>query len=342
MTDPSHLSTARVLVAGNRETDVRALRHMLVGAGFASVSSTVATDELCSLQRRERYDLIVFDLPATPAPVELATIAALKTLDEGDRPSVLALAARAEHKLRALEAGARDFAAKPVEQLELLTRARNVLEAHVAAIEMKSHGRAVERFVQDLQEHALTDPLTELLNMRFMDGFLPREVAKAGRHGTQVAVVSIGLDQFRRLNDAHGHEAGDLVLRKVAALLKDNCRASGIACRRGGDEFSLVLPRATLDGARHKAEQIRAGIAGLEVIQRKKPLGPLSASVGIAIAPTHGTTAAALLRAADVALHGAKANGRNRVVVAALDDDAQGRAAAKLPESGRPPRKITV
>ena len=337
MIDPSDSFNARILIVGERESDVRLLRHMLAGAGYGCVASCVHASEVPALQRSDCYDLVVFDLPAGAAK-ELQAIGALNALGDAARPSVLAITSQPDQKLRALQAGARDFVAKPVEQLEMLTRLGNVLEARALTLEAKSHGKAVDRFVQDLQEQALTDPLTELLNRRFLQEFLPREAAKAHRHGTQLAVISIDLDFFKRINDTHGHEAGDLVLRKVAALLKETCRASDIACRQGGDEFSVLLPRANLAGARHKAEQIRSSILDLELVQRRTPLGAVSASLGVAISPDHGTDADSLMRAADVALYAAKASGRNCVVVAAGADEAHAEAGAP----NGPPRRISV
>ncbi len=326
MIDPSDFVSARILIVGECESDVRLLRHVLAGAGYGCVDSCVRTHDVSNLQNSDRYDLVVFDLPPSAA-IEFEAIEALNALGDGASPSVLVVTSQPDQKLRALQAGARDFVAKPVEQLEMLTRLGNVLEARALTLEANSHGKAVDRFVQDLQEQALTDPLTELLNRRFLQEFLPREAAKAQRHGTQLAVISIDLDFFKRINDTHGHEAGDLVLRKVASLLKDTCRASDIACRQGGDEFSVLLPRASLDGARHKAEQIRSSILGLDLTQRYRPLGTVTASLGVAISPDHGTDAESLLRAADVALYAAKASGRNRVVVAARAEEAQRKTA---------------
>jgi len=319
MINPSHILNARVLIVGDREADVRLLTHMLAGAGYDSVESTVRPGEVGERQRNCGFDLVVFDLPSSGA----APFQAMEALRAGgaDRaPAVLAISALPAQRLRALRAGAKDFVSKPVEQLEILTRIRNVLEAHLLSVETLYQAHAVERFVQDVQDHALTDPLTELLNRRFVQEFLPREAAKAHRHATPLGVIAIDLDFFARINDGHGREAGDLVLRRVAALLKEHCRASDIACRHGGDQFSLVLPRATLDGIRHKAEEIRAAIMGLELFHRNKPLGRISASLGYAIAPEHGPGAGALLSAADVALRAAKASGRNRVMAAVPDD----------------------
>src|SRR5687767_14474682 len=314
----SDILNAGILIVGDQEADVQALEGTLTGAGYARVASTTNLPAVCELQRLHQYNLIVFDLQVDDA-AGFQALEALKALDESNVPTVLAITARSDQRLRALNAGARDFVAKPVEPLEILTRIHNMLEVRLLNLEAKNHGRVLEQLVQDLQEQAVTDPLTGLLNRRLLQEFLPREVMKANRHGTSLAVIMVDLDFFKRINDAFGHEAGDLVLRKVAGTIKNTFRGSDVACRYGGEEFVLILPGATLDGARQKAEAIRVSIAGLELIQRERALGRVTASLGVAIYPDHGADADELVRAADAALYAAKEGGRNRVVVANLE-----------------------
>ncbi len=138
---------------------------------------------------------------------------------------------------------------------------------------------------------------------------------RARRKGSMLAAVMIDADHFKRVNDSLGHEAGDMVLKELAALLKGSIRGSDIACRYGGEEFVLLLADATLEGARSKAEDIRAAVKGLELRFHGKPVGALSASLGVALFPHHADGTDALLGRADEALYGAKAAGRDRVVV---------------------------
>jgi diguanylate cyclase (GGDEF)-like protein len=169
--------------------------------------------------------------------------------------------------------------------------------------------------LQDLQEQAITDPLTGLLNRRYLREYLPRELTRVRRNGASLAVIMIDIDYFKRINDTFGHEAGDLVLRELGALLRSHIRASDLACRFGGEEFALVLPDASLEGAMQKAEAIRASVRGLDLKYRDQPLGPIAASFGVALFPLHADKPDSLLRAADEALYSAKGGGRDRVVV---------------------------
>jgi diguanylate cyclase (GGDEF)-like protein len=169
--------------------------------------------------------------------------------------------------------------------------------------------------LKDLEEQVVTDPLTNLLNRRYLREFLPREVNRATRKGTSLAAIMIDLDYFKRVNDAFGHEAGDLVLMEVAALLKGHIRGSDIACRFGGEEFALILADTTLGSAQRKAEDIRAAIKRLDLKYRDQPLGKITASLGVALFPDQAEGSDSLMRVADDALYQAKGAGRDRVIV---------------------------
>jgi diguanylate cyclase (GGDEF)-like protein len=125
----------------------------------------------------------------------------------------------------------------------------------------------------------------------------------------------IDLDHFKRFNDSFGHDAGDLVLKEVAQLLMAHIRGSDIACRYGGEEFVLVLPDTTLEGARRRAEEIGAAVRELKLSLRGKPLGPTTVSIGVGLLPDHVASPEALIRVADEAMYGAKKAGRDRVVM---------------------------
>ena len=167
-----------------------------------------------------------------------------------------------------------------------------------------------------LHDQAISDPLTGLYNRRYLSEFLSRELVRAERSATPVAVIMIDLDRFKRINDSFGHEAGDIVLTSVGALLKSKVRGSDIACRYGGEEFLLVLPQAGVDAANRRAEDARLAIADLDLNHAGRPLGKMTASLGIAVFPDHAGDIDSLLRAADVALYAAKGAGRNRVMIA--------------------------
>lgn len=174
---------------------------------------------------------------------------------------------------------------------------------------------ASKQALLELQAHATTDPLTELYNRRYFQDFLKRELLRAARTGRPVAVIMLDLDHFKRVNDSWGHPIGDLVLKRVATVIRNNVRGSDIACRYGGEEMMIVLPEATLATAIERAENMRRDIGQLAITASGKPIGIITASFGVAVYPGHGDNAEALIRAADEALYEAKGSGRNQVMV---------------------------
>ena len=173
------------------------------------------------------------------------------------------------------------------------------------------HGRAVEatqRLLQELREQTIRDSLTSLYNRRFLQDYLERELIRARRERAPLALIMMDLDRFKQLNDSAGHQAGDQVLVQVGALLKRHVRGSDIACRYGGEEFAVVLPKTTLESAHRRSAEICSAIR-----REAELLHGVTASLGVALCPAHATDAQALLRAADHALYEAKREGRNRV-----------------------------
>ncbi|MGQ0751622.1 MAG: sensor domain-containing diguanylate cyclase [Betaproteobacteria bacterium] len=173
----------------------------------------------------------------------------------------------------------------------------------------------LKQALRELGEQVITDPLTKLNNRRYLWDFLGRDLIRARRAVLPVAAILFDIDHFKRFNDTWGHEAGDLVLKSVADVIRQNVRGSDIACRYGGEEFIIVLSEATRTVAVQRAETIRRDIEGMDLALGDKPLDRVTASFGVALYPTHADNAEALVRAADDALYQAKENGRNRVQV---------------------------
>ncbi len=177
-----------------------------------------------------------------------------------------------------------------------------------------------ERLVADLVSEARVDALTGLLNRRGFNERIDIEVARARRDGYLLAVVELDLDHFKRVNDAHGHEVGDRVLRWLGAVLTRQLRAGDVAARLGGEEFALVLPRADEHAARMVAERVRESVQAPGSSSGRAEHGvsetlPLTISAGVAVSAggMHGQD---LLEAADSAMYAAKRRGRNQTVVA--------------------------
>ncbi len=171
----------------------------------------------------------------------------------------------------------------------------------------------IQSLQEQLMRQALRDSLTGIYNRRYFDEALERELALARRQGNYpVSLVLIDIDRFKVLNDSHGHQAGDAVLKVLAKYLFDNSRASDIVCRWGGEEFVVLMPHTQLEGAMQRTEIWRAGFAGISVTFASLVLKN-TFSAGVAVWPDHGESPADLLRAADDALYQAKSTGRNRI-----------------------------
>jgi len=168
---------------------------------------------------------------------------------------------------------------------------------------------------ESLRVQSLRDPLTGLYNRRYLEENLQREVLRCERRGLPLSVLMLDVDHFKRFNDQHGHAAGDALLASIAHTLQAMTREEDIACRYGGEEFTVVMPETDSVGAQRRAEEIRKAIAATTVLHLRKQLGPNTASLGIATFPEGARTPQELLELADAALYRAKAEGRNRVAV---------------------------
>jgi len=145
---------------------------------------------------------------------------------------------------------------------------------------------------------------------------LERELLRAARNAKPVTVLMVDVDHFKRFNDLLGHEAGDVLLRELGSMFNSQIRGGDIACRYGGEEFLLIMADTSLEAGCERAEKLREQITNLQIRHRGETLRRITASIGVAGFPEHGTSAAHIVKLADEALYQAKAEGRDRVVLA--------------------------
>src|SRR5690606_31723133 len=203
--------------------------------------------------------------------------------------------------------GVNDFILRPVERNELLARVRTQIRRHRYASELRQS-------VTNTLALAVTDELTGLYNRRYFDRHLSLMLAKAREQERDMALMLIDMDFFKAVNDTHGHDMGDAVLREFALRLRRNIRGVDLACRFGGEEFVVLMPDTDYQQAQSVAERVRMAVAerGFET-GLGRPLS-VTVSVGVALNETIDDTPEMLLKRADVALYRAKREGRNRVV----------------------------
>lgn len=151
--------------------------------------------------------------------------------------------------------------------------------------------------------------VTGLFNRCYLEESLEREVRRTARNGMTVGVIMLDVDNFKRFNNTCGHDASDTMLNSMAKLLRSRTPAGDIASRYGAEEFTLVMPEATLESTRVRAEQLRREVKQLQVQYESRVLGQITLSLGVASFPQHGSSAQLLLQAADSALYEAKHGG---------------------------------
>jgi diguanylate cyclase (GGDEF)-like protein len=177
-----------------------------------------------------------------------------------------------------------------------------------------SHASLEARYHEEVYQLATHDPLTDLYNRRHFAEQVDTEIARALRHGRPLCLCIIDVDLFKPVNDRYGHIAGDGVLRQMAAILRSQVRREDLAARIGGEEFAVLLPETSIEGAQEFAEQFRGAVAGA-LFHPGGEAQHITVSVGVAeVRPDRGDRSR-LMRAADAALYRAKDEGRNRVCV---------------------------
>ena len=165
------------------------------------------------------------------------------------------------------------------------------------------------RLFQQMEHQALTDALTGCFNRRFFEIQLERDLHLATRMRQPVSLILLDIDHFKRVNDTHGHDAGDAALRILANALREEVRGVDTAARYGGEEFAIILPQAGPEGAMVVAERLRSRIEHTEV----PGVGCITASLGVATFPLDASSRELLVTSADRALYLAKHSGRNKV-----------------------------
>ena len=289
-----------VLVAED-DPDIRALvRTRIHGAGFR-VAVAATGDEALELARMLHPDVLLLDvgLPGMDG-FEVCRVLAEEAVTA---PAVIFLTARTstDERVRGLDLGAVDYVAKPFEAAELVARVQ-------AALRTKQRA-------DELARRASTDALTGLLNRDELDRRLVEHVALA-RRGRPLGCLMLDVDHFKRLNDRHGHLAGDDVLRELARRLqRANVRSSDLSFRYGGEKFLLLLPDTGLAGASVAAEKLLGSVSSRPIELSPGLEVRVGISIGAAAWSAEMSGAAELIAAADAALYEAKQSGRGRVAV---------------------------
>ena len=196
------------------------------------------------------------------------------------------------------------------ERMPLISELAELASLSIASLKLRAK----------LEVQSIRDALTGLFNRHFMEIALEREMHRAQRQGTSVAVVMLDVDHFKRLNDTFGHETGDAVLREVAECFRKTLREEDVICRYGGEEFVVIMPDVGEETALRRTEKIRASVEKLQTFVRGQLIGAVTVSAGVAMFPGASRDSKDLLEMADAALYRAKRAGRNRVEMAMVEE----------------------
>ncbi|QYO78589.1 PleD family two-component system response regulator [Devosia salina] len=233
----------------------------------------------------------------------------VRTVDHSRNLPIILMADAADKPrvVRALDLGVNDFISRPIDRNELLARVRTQIRRHRYAMELRES-------VNNTMALAVTDELTGLYNRRYFDRHLNVMLGKAQEQERDMALMILDIDHFKAVNDNHGHDIGDAVLREFAARLKRNIRGVDLACRFGGEEFVVLMPDTDTGQAEAVAERVRQSMAEKSFdVGARRPLS-VTVSVGVSIKESLADTPESMIKRADVALYRAKREGRNRVI----------------------------
>ena len=290
-TDPRHAERLRAYLAGTNRVDVLANPQEAVfqvsGQDYELAIVSMALGEFDPL----RVCSQIRTLEAT------RTLPVILVAEDGDRPRVM----------RGLDLGVNDFIMRPVERNELRARVRT-------QIKRRRYAEELRQTVDHTLALAITDELTGLYNRRYFERHLAIMLEKAREQDRDMALMLIDMDFFKAVNDTHGHDVGDAVLREFSMRLRRNVRGVDLPCRFGGEEFVVLMPDTDYGQAQGVAERVRMAVS-----ERPFEVAPgrslsITVSVGVSLNEAATDTPDVILKRADLALYRAKREGRNRVV----------------------------
>jgi two-component system cell cycle response regulator len=296
----------RILLVDGQRSSFERLANAL--SPHHDVIQTGEPAEALATASSENVDLMIVSL--TPGEFDGLRLCSQTRSQESTRNLPILLIADREDRskvLRGLELGVNDYLSRPVDRNELLARART-------NVRQKRYIDQLRQTVRQSVEMALYDPLTGLNNRRFLETRLPAMMDVARQRGAPLTMMILDIDHFKRINDAYGHDAGDIVLKGFAAELRQIVRGGDLVCRLGGEEFVVAMPGLDATHAAGIAERARQAIDSKDF-----PIGDTasaSITVSIGLADFRGEQdSAELYRRADRALYRSKAAGRNRVTL---------------------------
>ena len=304
--DAANADEGRILLVDSDPRSAERIRGYL--AASHKVDVLVNPAEAAMQVASGQYELAVVSM-ALGEFDPLRVCSQMRTLEQTRGLPILLIAEDSDRArvVRGLDLGVNDFIMRPVERNELAARVRTQIRRYRYAAELR-------RTVTNTLALAVTDELTGRYNRRYFDRHLSLMLEKAREQDRDMAVMLIDMDFFKSVNDNHGHDIGDSVLKEFAERLRRNIRGVDLACRFGGEEFVVLMPDIDYRQAQSVAERVRTAVAERGFEASGIRMLSVTCSVGVALNEHELDTPEMILKRADVALYRAKREGRNRVV----------------------------
>lgn len=264
-------------------------------------------------------DLVIMDVEM-PGMDGFETTRRIRALPHIDWFPIIFLSAKIDDAsyIRAIDSGGDAYLVKPINPVHLRMMIVSMERIYTVRVQLQKMQRELQLANQELQRLSLHDGLTGLANRRYFDQMLEKEYCRAKREHSPLSLIICDVDYFKRYNDSYGHAAGDRCLCQVAQAIRTTVQRPGdLPCRYGGEEFTVILPQTDLAGVQVLAEKIRDAVWWLNLPHQASEVAPrVTLSLGAATYTGQYATPDALLKAADDALYRAKAQGRNRYLIA--------------------------
>ncbi len=308
------MAKAKVLLVEDDPIQADATRELLLKSGYEVL---LAADGIAAIKqvKTNMPDIILLDLilPGLDGH-EVCRWLKLEESTKGIPVIMLTVKKDLADKISGLQVGADDYLPKPYNDLELNARIYASLRTKALQDELRAKNKQLEELLYKVEYLAITDALTGLYNRRRFHDILQKEFERSKRYSSPVSLLMIDIDHFKKINDRHGHLAGDHVLLEVAQIIQKNIRDVDTAARYGGEEYIVILPNTEKNDALTVAERMRTSIQNSSFQEINKDV--ITVSIGIAGLPEkHIDTEDKLIRSADLALYRSKQNGRNRTEI---------------------------
>jgi len=309
----------RVLVIDDDASILGVIAEVLEDDGY-DVTTALSGEQAIELLGGNTFSLVMTDI-RLPGINGVEVLEHIKVVSPRTNVIMITSHASLDTVIDAIKHGAYDYLLKPFEDLSLISSAaKRAIDAFNLELErsqlirsLKLSNKELARLNRVLHGLAIRDGLTDLFNHRYINEVLDKEIEKATIEEADLALIFVDVDKFKVFNDEHGHQNGDVILRELSALMRENVRKKDVVARWGGEEFVIVSPGTDDETAARLADELRAMIAGHTFMKDTiQSMVKITISAGVASLQKQKSKSA-LIEAADAALYEAKNNGRNQV-----------------------------